>query len=124
MSDAWMVRESERQEFLETLKRRVIDIDKWPYQDVCYSLARICLNFLQDETTEPADTIPDNLFFTEFLPAMSNFSRAEEERSILIIDLLSWLVKSIAIRYRSALTHKEMRDPHTIFHADSATTDI
>ncbi len=124
MNDAWIVRDFERQELVERFKSRVIEIEEPPLRHFNYDLARACLKFLQDETTRPAESQADTFFFREFIPTVSEFARAKEERDVLVGTLLQWLVASITGRFQGNLTHKEIMDPRTIFRAESATTQI
>lgn len=124
MSDAWMVRGSERQELLEKLKQRVMEIEESPLSSFNYELVEVCLAFLKDETITPSEGEADQFFFNDVLSAISEFSRAEEECKVMICDFLQWLIESIISRFRSDLLRKEVAEPQTIFHASSATEQI
>lgn len=119
-----MVREAARQALLEKLKREVMEQEEKHGRGFDYALAHTCLNFLQDETTKPNETPESQFFFRRALPQISTFSRAKEERDVLVTRLLDWLIESITGRFRSDLTHKEIMWPQTIFHAPSAASEV
>ncbi len=129
MDQAWMVRSSQRQMLLETLKHRVMDAESKRERRIDYDLAKICLAFL--ENGSDVSRIPSNvsfdsweLFHGKILPAIENFSRAVEERDVLVCNLLEWLTGSVTRDSLAALTRKEVAEPRTIFHAETATTEI
>ncbi len=124
MTEAWMVRSSERQELLETLKQKAMDLEEPPRRLARYDLARTCLAFLEDETAKPTESQAATFFFTEALPAITSFARAKEERDIIVCELLTWVVGSVTARFRGDLTHKEIVAPKTIFHATSAMEEV
>jgi len=129
MNDAWMVRGSERQNLLESLKREVMEKEnnEEPGRHVFqYDLAHVLLQFLLNEEMVGCltESIGNTYFQCNVLPKTSGFARAKEERDVIICELLTWLVTSITSRFHSNLLHREIMDPQTIFRAPSATTQI
>ena len=129
MDQAWMIRSSQRQMLIETLKHRVMDAESEREGRIDYDLAKVCLAFL--ENGHDASRIPSNvnsdsweLFHGKILPAIERFARAVEERDALVCDLLKWLTESVTREFVKALTEKEIAEPRTIFHAETATTEM
>ncbi len=124
MAEAWQVRSIERQDMLESLKSKVMELEDVHGRQFDFVLVMILLDFMQDEVREGGDDFPEGRFLDETLESLQLFARAKEERDVILCSLISWLVGSITGRFQSDLSAAEMKDPHKLFHADSAMSDV
>ena len=124
MSEAWMVRAGERQKFLQDLEREMFQVEEIFEGDIEHTLAGICIRYLENSDLQPEATLTDRFFFNMFLPKVLEFSRAPEEIRVMVGDFLERLVGHVISRVHSDLSRKEREDPRTIFHADSAMSQI
>lgn len=129
MDQAWMIRSSQRQMLLETLKHRIMNAEEKRELRIDYDLAKICLVFLEFGGTmlrTPPNVGFDSweLFHETLLPSIEKFARAVEERDAMISDLLEWLIGSVTRDPRATLVRKEIAEPQTIFRAETATTEV
>lgn len=143
MSEAFMVRGSERQRFLESVKRTIMDKedaleDQFEFSQENLSpyyetLSKVLMAYLihgEDwEIFEFRVLSKFRAWVRDFvreaiLPSVAEFSRVEEERKALLASLLEWTVGVITKNSHSALLRKEMMDPQSVFRAESAMTKI
>ena len=123
MPEAWLVRSNQRKDFQEVLKAGThlfLGIDR---QDRLLPLARVCIQYL--ETRQLPDMTDEETFFVqEILTPTAEFSRADEERDIMIATFLRWLIKEIVFDFHAKLQRLEFRNPRIIYHAGSAMDQI
>ncbi len=129
MDPAWMIRSNQRQMLIETLRHRIMDAEDKRGLRIDYDLAKICLIFLEnggDVSRIPSNVSFDSweIFSEKILPMIEKFARAVEERDALVCDLLKWLTESVMRDSITALMKREIAEPKTIFHAETATTEI
>jgi hypothetical protein len=118
MSEVGARRLRERQELLDSLKRKVTDLEEETAGGVYYSLASTCLNWLRKPAIKSRHDRVDEFFFGVVIPEIEKFSRVEEEKVVMMCDLLEWLARSITSPFRFSLSLLEIGDPQKVFQAD------
>lgn len=109
MSDAWMKLGALRQEFLEGLKRYIIDEEEETHRrmELQVPLAMVLLAHLaQTEGVEvplPKGLRAEAFFRDKILPEIRAFAKSDEEVAALVAEILEWETTSIVQRCRVPL---------------------
>lgn len=138
MTEAWKVRESQRQEFLEDLKRMAFEKEEKEDGGRHFFLlllsAAIARHLsLAGQQGSNLSTILASWLFPEsvarflsqeVLPKIKKFSRTETEENALLVGFLERVLKSGLNLFHAALMREEISNPKGIFNAPSAMTEI
>ena len=138
MPEAWRVRESQRQELFEDLKRRAFEKEEEEDGSHCFFLlllsAAIARHLIMVKQRGSALNIiifpwlfPESVsrFLTqEVLPKVKEFSRTETEADALLAKFLGEILQSGLNPFHAALMREEISNPQKIFHASSAMTKM
>lgn len=132
---AWQVRESARGQFLENIKRKIIDME----EDIGrVNIHRILLRFIEKElisgrasiNTREFGNIPQDHqalvfgLFLEISASVRTFQRTETEGDAILAKLFIWIASEIAQPYASALQTQEMNYPKKIYGVEDRTQEI
>ncbi len=126
MTEAWMKRGSERQEFLDNLKRAIYDEEEEYRKRMGMQIpfAVVILNHLGNNLERLDLPIlvmaKANDFFEGILKEIKAFARTPQEELALIADLLEWEVASIATYFRQPLQVQETIEPEKVFEGRRA----
>lgn len=134
MPQAWMIRESERQQLLEGIRSRVYhwadELDGMEVDTVLIQLSVwLSLRLLSYITSFP-EFVPTNFDQRIFSLArviegdIGRLSRSDIERRQLISVLSVSLLKSGINRFSHELNRQEMDNPRLIFGVDSRTAQV
>ncbi|MBM3272051.1 hypothetical protein FJY94_02075 [Candidatus Kaiserbacteria bacterium] len=128
MSDEWMKLGALRQEFLEELKRYIIDEEEETHRrmELQAPLAMVLLAHLaQAEGVQmplPKGLRAETFFKDKILPEIRAFAKSDEEVTALVAEILEWETASIVQRCRVPLmVHDEMSGKPS--HLDSELSD-
>lgn len=130
MTDAWMQRGSERQEFLDQLKSAIMDEEEESHKrltiqipftiSILHHLGEregVVFNLYRDS---PAWTF----FYEKVLPQIKEFARTPEEEAFLVTELLIWEIASLTNLPRLSLTTQEMSHPELLFDGHQAMDKV
>ncbi len=132
MTEAWMRRGSERQEFIERLKMLIIDDEEESHNRLSVQIPLLILLVQHLAVTEKADLLDivpvpkrtRDLFFTLILPELTSFARTPEEAAALLAELFLWEANSIANAFKSPLQTQEIMEPEKVFGGHQAMDDV
>ncbi len=126
MTDAWMKRGAERQEFLESLKRQIIDEEEESHQrlTVQIPLAIAVMELLGASSPAPITVVAKekvwHLLSKKVWPQIKSFARTPEEEKALLAELLLWEANSLANYFKAPLQTQEIDEPEKLFEGRQA----
>lgn len=140
MTQAWQKRESERQEFLESLHKEIAAAIEASTAASYYEGQRVfavaLLEFLSEKVAElkPLGShlhvmiALDNPFrgfiLKELWPKVEAFGRTDPERTALLGKILEWSAKAIVLEAQGPLTKQELENPEALFGGHMATDEV
>lgn len=131
MTEAFMERGHERQVLVDELMRIIYQAEDKYGKDFLFNLIIVMVRYLKKRRTavqEGSETkkvfAERSLFYKEILPKIEDFSRAPEERDLLVVDFLRKVLDSVLGVFGAKLLELEIRDPKTIFRAPSAMSEV
>lgn len=140
MSEAWVVRESERQTLLENLmraafekEREAINGSSWFFLLLSAAIIRHLLSRRRPGRGSALSSLTAGWlflesvlkFFTqEVLPKIQEFSRTESEADALLVRFLERILQSGLTPFPAALMREEIFNPQEIFLAPSAMSEM
>jgi len=99
MTEAQAIRKSERQKFLETVQRYIVDEEEATHKRISFQLGicRVILKYfayMEGLPYPPSPYSPEEKFFQKtLLPAIEGFARTPEEALALVTDIFEWECK-------------------------------
>lgn len=135
-TEAWVKRAGERQQLLEKLVqqtyRREDELKEGEQARFRFGLMFVLLERLRGRRIDTTFVIMDwknfviemVFFVEEIMPRIAQFSRAEEETTMLLAEFFSRLYESEKIHFQSELSRLEARDPRKILHAPSVMAEV
>lgn len=133
MPEAWQIREYQRQQFLETLMRKVYQfndrLDEIGDKPIFLELAGIVVKYLKNRQDKAKarqiNSDPVGFFFErEVLAGVRNFSHTPIEEDALVAIFLKKVLNIALNPFRSELLHQEMTQPELIYNAPSRMAEI
>jgi len=130
MSEAWQVRECQRQQLIEKLVRGVHDwADELCDPSFYLEVVAVMIGYLQDRQKGISNPEVDGKkapgsFFNTVLPNITKFSRTEAEGDVLVATFLEKVLASGLSPFRAELQKEELFSPEKIFKAPSAMVEV
>jgi hypothetical protein len=138
MPEAWMVRDMERNNALESMKRDVLDLEaKLGREQVHVPLVMLIITQLcaelhngrgVEEVLSGVDyhraSGPYRLFYSKILTAATSFSKNPEEQNILLCRLLKFAVESFTFRFQTDLHQAEFNQPHRFYDGHGPMDEV
>ena len=130
MSEAWQVRQYQRQQLVEKLTRKVHDrADEVGGSSFYLEVVSVMIGYLQDRhkgVSNPKfnEKSLAGFFFSSVLPTINDFVRTEAEGDVLVTQFLEKVLASGLNPFRSELQKEEMLTPEKIFNAPSAMAEV
>jgi hypothetical protein len=136
MPQAWLVRGSQRQEFIENVMRRIREKEEesetanWQ-KFLCDLVTVILLEMRENQITKriteagsgKASEV-EEFFVFSILKPLGNFACTESEKKALMAEILEKVVTSFTREFYCALVREECNNPMAVFRAPSATAEV
>ena len=130
MAEAWMKREAERQGFLDTLRRAVMDEEAEAHRRIHSQLdmCKAIVEYFAEREDAPSvpffDTSARRFFRTKVLPEIEEFARTHEEVLALVAGLFLEECQSITLCFRQPLVKQEISEPERVFEGHEAMDEV
>lgn len=135
MAKAWLERESERQQFLESLQQAFCNELEETHQYEAGQLL-LCVAFGEffaqhqriQQNLRVSLAVPDNpikdFLFENVWPAVQEFARTREEALSLMASLFEWSSESVVRAAKIPLQTQELLEPHAVFDGHGAMDEV
>ena len=125
-----MRRGAERQQFLEEIKKLVLDEEREAHESrlPIYATHAVILEYLSHKDAGNTPFIADSpskvrmrgVFHQTILPLVTDFARTDTEALSLIAELFVWTSASVARFFQNELMRQEIHHPEKILGSQSA----
>jgi hypothetical protein len=138
MPEAWMVKGAERQQALESIKQKIVDLEgDVSKEHICGTLVLLIMSHLGSKLRREGDLqevlgsvdynkaqVPYRLFYAEIIPIVEASSAHREEQNVLLCRVLEFAQSSFTSGFYCKLQRAEIHDPHRIYDGHGPMDEV